>query len=267
MLQSSRGSMRTVYVRWLSSVSPINWKIIRKDIEKMHRTTSNAIVQLNNNVQKSMEADKINVLNEKIGNLQRKMEKLNLLSDIIADAPENCSADVIGKAQIIAKQLRISLNSRTEKTISTKQAPMPEKGHRRKPFISYSSSDGIAIRVGRSAEDNDKLSTSTEYRHDDDWWLHVAGCSGSHVVIRNRDDAFPSKYPATLKEAAYLAVLHSKNSSPKANVSYTRCKCVTKKSGDPAGLVRLSHAATESLSVSVKNLPTAIQSVLDTKQY
>ena len=40
------------------------------------------------------------------------------------------------------------------------------------------------IRVGKGAGDNDKLSLEPEHRDGHDWWLHAAGCPGSHVVIR-----------------------------------------------------------------------------------
>lgn len=69
------------------------------------------------------------------------------------------------------------------------------------------SSDGWTILVGRSASDNDVLTTRLASPRD--FWLHVAAESGSHVVIRNPEGAErPPK--ETLQHAAALAAGHSK---------------------------------------------------------
>jgi predicted ribosome quality control (RQC) complex YloA/Tae2 family protein len=74
-----------------------------------------------------------------------------------------------------------------------------------------------------------------------DWWLHVAGYPGSHVVIRSHDDSLPVKFEETLKDAATLAVINSKCAqSGRVAVSYTRCRNVVKPSGAKDGLVRLT---------------------------
>ena len=41
----------------------------------------------------------------------------------------------------------------------------------RKPYNSYTSIDGIEIRVGRSSSDNDELSINPLYRDGNDWWM------------------------------------------------------------------------------------------------
>lgn len=110
----------------------------------------------------------------------------------------------------------------------------------RKPYNVFTSVDKIEIRVGRRAEDNDELSCNPEYRDGADWWLHVAGHPGSHVVIRCHDDDLPVKYKETLKDAAVLAAKNSK--APPSNamqVTYTRCRNVSKPAGAKPGLVYL----------------------------
>jgi len=65
----------------------------------------------------------------------------------------------------------------------------------RLPYREYTSADGVAIRVGRGAEDNELLSCDRRYRDAQDWWLHVSGSPGSHVVIRSHRDDLPSALP------------------------------------------------------------------------
>jgi predicted ribosome quality control (RQC) complex YloA/Tae2 family protein len=44
----------------------------------------------------------------------------------------------------------------------------------------YESLDGITIRVGTNAKENYEL---VESSHAANWWLHVKGWPGSHVVV------------------------------------------------------------------------------------
>ena len=64
----------------------------------------------------------------------------------------------------------------------------------------------------------------------DEWWLHVAGTAGSHVVIKSRDDELETKYGETLLDAATIAAHFSKgkNSNNIVPVHYTRCRSVKK---------------------------------------
>ena len=68
----------------------------------------------------------------------------------------------------------------------------------------YTSLDGITIKVGENAKDNDAL---TESSYPKEWWLHVADLPGSHVVICHEGDIIPRE---TKRDAAILAVKHSK---------------------------------------------------------
>ena len=99
------------------------------------------------------------------------------------------------------------------------KAPPP-----RKPYWTYQSVDDIEIRVGRGASDNDQLSCSPEHRDGRDWWMHVAGCPGSHVVIRSQDDDLPEE---TVRDAAALTAKYSKAPQKgKIRVSLVRCRQV-----------------------------------------
>jgi len=65
----------------------------------------------------------------------------------------------------------------------------------------------MTVLVGRTARDNDVLSLKLAAPRD--FWFHVAGDSGSHVVVRNPDklDALPRE---TKGFAASLAAGYSK---------------------------------------------------------
>ncbi len=119
--------------------------------------------------------------------------------------------------------------------------PKGEKPKARMPYHVYQSAAGLEIRVGRGASDNDELSCNPAHRDGADWWMHVAGCAGSHVVIRSHDDQLPETARETLLDAALLAVVNSKApQSGKVPLSIVRCRQVSKPGGAKAGLVRLN---------------------------
>ena len=106
----------------------------------------------------------------------------------------------------------------------------------------FDSPDGMEILVGRSASDNDTLTFKIAAQND--FWMHVAGESGSHVVIRNPDgvDALPRD---TLRYAAALAARYSKaKNAGKVAVHVARVKDVKKPRRLPAGKVTLSRYKT-----------------------
>lgn len=75
-----------------------------------------------------------------------------------------------------------------------------------KTYISY---DGIQIKVGENARENDDLTLSS---YPGEWWVHVDGGPGAHVVICHEEDTVPKE---TKRDAALLAIHHSKSSSAK----------------------------------------------------
>src|SRR5690349_4100193 len=71
----------------------------------------------------------------------------------------------------------------------------------------FLSPDGLIVLVGRTAADNDLLTFKLGAARD--FWLHVSGASGSHVVVRNPDNL--ERLPReTLRFAAALAAGYSK---------------------------------------------------------
>ncbi len=106
-------------------------------------------------------------------------------------------------------------------------------------FRYFESPDGMDVLVGRSDVDNDTLT----FKGADalDFWMHVSGGSGAHVVIRNPDrlDRLPRD---TLRFAARLAVRYSKaKHGKKVSVCVALRKDVEKSRGLPAGKVVLKR--------------------------
>ena len=98
--------------------------------------------------------------------------------------------------------------------------------------------DGFEALIGRGDVENDALTFGVARPLD--FWLHVAGPPGSHVVVRNPDelDALP---PAVLERAAQLAAWHSKARGSRGKVEVHACRVadVSKPRGFEPGMVRL----------------------------
>ncbi|HXO21232.1 MAG TPA: NFACT RNA binding domain-containing protein [Thermoanaerobaculia bacterium] len=103
----------------------------------------------------------------------------------------------------------------------------------------FVSPDGMTVLVGRTAADNDVLTFKIGTPRD--FWLHVAGESGSHVVVRNPDglDRLPRE---TLRFAASLAAGYSKaRDGGRVAVHVAACADVHKPRGLPPGKVVLDR--------------------------
>jgi len=103
----------------------------------------------------------------------------------------------------------------------------------------FVSPDGFTVLVGKSADDNDALSIRLCEPHD--FWFHLAGDSGSHVVVRNPDrlERLPRD---TERFAAGLAAGYSKGrNAGRAAVHAARGADVSKRRGQPPGEVTLAR--------------------------
>jgi len=100
----------------------------------------------------------------------------------------------------------------------------------------YELPGGWTVLVGKTDRDNDRL--SLKIARPDDWWFHVRGTSGSHVVLVSKEDEEPSR--DTLKQAAAIAAYHSKaRAGGVVAVSCTRARFVTKPRGARPGTVSI----------------------------
>ncbi len=121
---------------------------------------------------------------------------------------------------------------------STFSGKAPGMKARSGPFRRFTSSDGLAIYVGRNARENEEL--TFKMAHSDDLWLHARGTPGSHVVVRVEKGAAPP--PETVRDAATLALLYSDlKKSGKGEVIYTRRKWVRKAKGQSPGTVTVTQ--------------------------
>ena len=108
-----------------------------------------------------------------------------------------------------------------------------QSGVRRGP-LRVASPDGWTIYVGRSAAQNDEV--TFKIAQPNDYWLHVRGQTGGHIVVRMQADELP---PATLERAAQLAAYYSAaREDGVAEVDLARRKNVRRVKDGPPGLVR-----------------------------
>lgn len=182
-----------------------------------------------------------------IAELKAQLESVTLLDERLKDIKASTDARFREVLNIVVR-LNLSDEPPSKQERGTKKVKQTPSGPR-EPFFAYRSLDGIEIRVGRSSEDNDQLSCNPKYRDSNNWWMHAAGCPGSHVVIRTDTDDLIEMHKQTVMDAALLAAVNSKaKQSGKVQVSLTRCRNVSKPVNAKAGLVHLSG---EVLTVSV----------------
>jgi predicted ribosome quality control (RQC) complex YloA/Tae2 family protein len=107
----------------------------------------------------------------------------------------------------------------------------------RKPeFHRYLLPNGCMIMAGKSDWDNDRL--SLKLANADDWWFHVRGMPGSHVLLVCEKGCQPDK--ESMEAAAAVAAWHSKaRFGGVVAVSGTKARYVTKPKGAKPGSVQI----------------------------
>jgi predicted ribosome quality control (RQC) complex YloA/Tae2 family protein len=176
---------------------------------------------------------------KKVGQLEMELIELRNFLDQLSAARtveqlEAVADDIQEAIRLHEKTLELPGASRLrEKGITTSNT----RALQRKVARLFVSSEGMEILVGKSSRDNDTL--TQRIAKADDFWFHVAGYSGSHVVLRN-----PKKLGAppqqSLLEAARLAAYFSQaRNAPKVEVHYSRRKYVSKPRGGKPGLMQL----------------------------
>lgn len=113
----------------------------------------------------------------------------------------------------------------------------PQKPERFEPRLwRYELPGGWEVLAGRNDQDNDHL--SLRMAKPNDYWFHVRGLPGSHVVLRVPAGEEPDS--ATVKAAAAVAAWHSrKREAKQVAVSCTRGRFVTKPRGAKPGTVEI----------------------------
>jgi predicted ribosome quality control (RQC) complex YloA/Tae2 family protein len=113
--------------------------------------------------------------------------------------------------------------------------------HRAEPdrsarLIIYALPGGWRVLVGRTEADNDRL--SLKLARPGDWWFHVRGMPGSHVVLQGPAGEEPDR--TTREAAAAIAAHHSKaRGGGVVAVTCTRARYVTKPPGAKPGTVQV----------------------------
>ncbi|MBR4798761.1 MAG: DUF814 domain-containing protein, partial [Clostridia bacterium] len=98
--------------------------------------------------------------------------------------------------------------------------------------LSFTTTDGLTVRVGRNNRQNDALTASAARS---DIWFHIKGFHGSHAVL-SVGESEPTDRDYT--EAAMLAAYYSeKRGSDNVGVDYTRVRCLKKPNGSAPGFV------------------------------
>ena len=100
----------------------------------------------------------------------------------------------------------------------------------------YTLTGGYRVLAGKTDADNDLL--SLKLAGPNDWWFHVRGMPGSHVVLFVREGESPDKQ--ALYQTAAIAAYHSKaKEGGVVSVSGTLARYVTKPKGAKAGSVMI----------------------------
>ena len=108
-------------------------------------------------------------------------------------------------------------------SVQKTQAPKPLK------FIT---SGGYTVYCGKNNTQNDYITTKLSEKTD--WWFHVKGLPGSHVIMKCNGEE-PSEKDFT--ECAEIAAYYSKGEGNNIEVDYTLAKHVKKPSGAKPGYV------------------------------
>ncbi len=131
--------------------------------------------------------------------------------------------------------------------------PRPEKPEKVAPKLwRYELPGGWVVLAGRTDLDNDRLSIKIAKAND--WWFHVRGLPGSHVVLQVPAGEEPDN--ETVKAAAAIAAWHSKKrESNQVSVSGTRARFVTKPKGAKPGTVEIRKEKTFVVRPAVPSPP------------
>ena len=106
-------------------------------------------------------------------------------------------------------------------------------------LLTYTLAPGWKVLAGRTDADNDQL--SLRIARPNDWWFHVRGMPGSHVILQAPSGQEPPS--VILKQAAAVAAYHSKaRNGGVVAVSVPRARFVSKPRGAKPGTVQIRKA-------------------------
>jgi NFACT protein RNA binding domain len=198
----------------------------------------------------------LDALTAELENVQSRLRRLNTLEDLLSAVPNKKEMVLPETIAVLAIELGVNDEPPVRPTREKKEKGPRRDVPSRKPYRRYySEPDGIEIRVGKKAEDNDELTLNPQHRDGSDWWMHATGCPGSHVVIRHGHDNLPEN---VVFDAAALAARQSKCTGSIIKVSLTRCRDIKKPPGAKAGLVMLTGKV-RTVSVNMKEAEARLE--------
>ncbi|MBA3239306.1 MAG: DUF814 domain-containing protein [Parachlamydiaceae bacterium] len=139
-------------------------------------------------------------------------------------------------------------------SVSTKEKSEVQKTLKALPYREFWSSSGLRIWVGKRGKNNETLTFTLA--NGLDFWLHVDGYPGSHVIIKGTQGKDPDAQ--SIQEAAQLAIYYSKaKDQGRADVVVTQRKYVSRfgKGSQNCGKVQIS----KSNLISVKPDPQSLE--------
>ena len=99
--------------------------------------------------------------------------------------------------------------------------------------LSFTTTDGLLVRVGRNNKHHDQLTGSADRN---ELWFHIKGFHGSHVILTPNGNEEPTD--RDYNEALMLAAYYSeKRGSRNVEVDYTRVRNLKKPSGSAPGFI------------------------------
>ncbi|MDR1840729.1 MAG: NFACT RNA binding domain-containing protein [Holophagales bacterium] len=169
---------------------------------------------------------------ERVAMLER--ERLRQLIELEASVGQSTGIAIQNQA---AKKTIKQKNSGDNKKVESKKTDQRADGKGR----AYRSLmvDGFEVLIGKGDADNDNLTFKVAMPFD--FWLHVAGLPGSHVIIRNPDKISEPPH-SVIERAAELAAFYSKaRNGGKIEVHWCGVSDVNKPRGFAPGKVILKR--------------------------
>ena len=159
------------------------------------------------------------MLTEQIAKASDELQYLESVQDMLS----RCETEA--ELSAIREELRSQGYIKSQRAAKRKEKPLPP--------ISYTTSEGFRVFVGRNNVQNDQLTLRTAQKND--LWLHTKNIHGAHVILvcdgREITDT-------AILEAAAIAAAHSKaKDSAQVPVDYALARYVSKPSGAKPGKV------------------------------
>ncbi len=170
--------------------------------------------------------------------LEETQESLSLLAGLRQEAPTLDPKEALRRVSSFLEHAKIESSARGDirethlgrQAVAAPRAGRPGRGtpgaHKSLRPRTYVTQDGWEVWVGRNNADNDLITHRLSNPHD--YWFHVVGAPGSHVILRRPTrNSIPKQ--ATLVEAAQIAAFFSKaRKQTRVPVIYTERKFVSK---------------------------------------